>query len=112
QGLGRLAVDGEGVLRRRHLRRLAVEHEAAVHRVVLQQVRQVVGRDEVVDGDDLEGRVLGGDAVDQAADAAEAVDGDADGHGDGLLRIVVGGTRGEGTGTESYRGSGRGRARS
>ena len=60
-----------------------------MHRVILQQVRQVVGRHEVVDADDLDVRIFGGDAVDKTADAAEAVDADTDGHGWSLSRKEV-----------------------
>lgn len=56
--------------------------EAAVHRVVLEEVGEVVGGDQVVDRDDLDRRVVGREAVDEAADAAETIDADADGHGE------------------------------
>src|SRR5215211_6795500 len=70
-----LAADGDRLV---VVAQLAVE--AAEGRVVLEQVGQgpVVG--EVVDGDDLDVLALGGPEV-VAADAAEAVDPDADGHG-------------------------------
>ena len=57
--------------------------EAAVHAVVLQHVGQVVGLQQVVDADDLDvvSEVLHRSAEHHAADAAEAVDADADGHG-------------------------------
>src|SRR5690606_19992016 len=67
-------VDGEGALVERDVRL-----EAAVDRVVLEEVREVVGRDEVVDRDDVQA-LLVSDAVDQSADAAEPVDADADRH--------------------------------
>jgi hypothetical protein len=56
--------------------------EAAVHRVVLQHVRQVVGLEQVVDGDDLDVvlEVLDGGAQHVATDAAEAVDTEFDSH--------------------------------
>ena len=56
--------------------------EAAVHRVVLQHVGQVVGLEQVVDGDDLDVvEVLHGGTEHHAPDAAEAVDANSDGHG-------------------------------
>jgi hypothetical protein len=56
--------------------------EAAVHRVVLQHVRQVVGLEQVVDGDDLDVvlEVLNRCAQHVATDAAEAVDTEFDSH--------------------------------
>jgi len=85
---------GEGgrVLRRQGLDGLAVHPElplagldgpgeAPVDRVVLEQAGEGGGVGEVVDRDDLElGAGVQG-PEDQAADAAEAVDGDASGHG-------------------------------
>ena len=57
--------------------------EAAVHAVVAQQVRVVLGREQVVDGDDLQVLApgLGDGAQHVAADAAEARDCDPDCHG-------------------------------
>ncbi|MNT64342.1 hypothetical protein D3C72_2022340 [compost metagenome] len=55
--------------------------EAAVHAVVLEHVGQVVGFEQVVDGDDFDvGEVLDRAAQHVAPDAAEAVDADLDGH--------------------------------
>ncbi len=57
--------------------------EAAMHRVVLQHVSQVVRLEQVVDGDDLQVFELGflrHGAEHHAADAAESIDGDANGH--------------------------------
>jgi hypothetical protein len=60
---------------------LDVAAEAAVHRVVLQHVGQVVGLEEVVDRDDLDlGEVLRDSAEHHAADAAETVDANLDSH--------------------------------
>ena len=57
--------------------------EAAVHAVVAQQVGVGLHRPQVVDRHhlDVAPGVLDDRAQDQPADAAEAVDGDADGHG-------------------------------
>ena len=56
--------------------------ERAMHRIVFQEVRVVLGRDQVVDGHDLEVAAPGLDKSAQhvATDAAEAGDCDADGH--------------------------------
>jgi hypothetical protein len=51
--------------------------EDAHHRVVLQEVGELVVVEEVVDGDDLDVFPVADDAVDGPADAAEAVDRDA-----------------------------------
>ncbi|MNN64805.1 hypothetical protein D3C81_1802670 [compost metagenome] len=61
--------------------------EAAVHRVIAQQVGVGLDRAQVVDRHDLDVRaaMLDDRAKHEAADAAEAVDGDANGHGGGLL---------------------------
>ena len=63
---------------------LTVAVELALRRVVLQQVGEVVGGDEVVDGDDVEllaeQPLLDQGAEDQPADAAEPVDSDASAH--------------------------------
>ena len=76
-----VAVDDERVALDRDL-----ALEAAVHRVVLQHVGQVLGLEQVVDADDLDVRkVLHGGAQDIATDAAEAVDTELDGH---LLRFL------------------------
>ena len=57
--------------------------EAAVHRVIAEQVGVGLDRTQVVDRHDLDvlAAVLDDGAKDEAADAAEAVDGDANGHG-------------------------------
>jgi hypothetical protein len=73
---GRLAVDDDRLAVGAHL-----GAEAAVGRVVLEQVGKVVGRDQVVDAHDLEATALVGDAVDEAADATEAIDCETDCHG-------------------------------
>ncbi|MCY1371374.1 hypothetical protein D9M69_585140 [compost metagenome] len=90
-----LQVRGIAFLREADL--LAVDHqrvafdadvtlEAAVHAVVLQHVGQVVGLQQVVDRHDLDvAEVLDGAAQHVAADAAEAVDADLDGHVSSLL---------------------------
>jgi hypothetical protein len=71
-----LAVDDQRVAVDRDL---AVE--AAVHRVVLEHVGQVVGLEQVVDADDLDVlEVADRCAEHHAADAAETVDADLDGH--------------------------------
>ena len=55
--------------------------EAAVHRVKLQHVGQIVGFQQVVDGDNFDVlEVLYGGAKHHAADAAKAVDTNFDGH--------------------------------
>ncbi len=55
--------------------------EAAVHRVVLEHVGQVVGLEQVVDGDHFNVLEVGhGGTEHHAPDAAEAVDADLDGH--------------------------------
>ena len=87
-GADLLAVDDEVV---RVGRDLAVE--LAVDRVVLEEVSERVVVEQVVDGNDLDVRVRRGGAEDEAADAAEAVDTDLDGHGAGLR---VGGVAGWG----------------
>ena len=64
--------------------------EPAEDRVVLQQVRERLVVGEVVDRDDLDvGALRQGGAEEVAADAAEAVDAYADGHGELLLGVVV-----------------------
>ena len=70
--------DADGVALDRHSPR-----EAAVHRVVTQQMRVGLDRSQVVDADDLDigASRLGDGAQDVAADAAEPVDGNADSHG-------------------------------
>jgi hypothetical protein len=73
-GLGGLAVDGEARVRRGHF-----PPEAAVGRVVLQQVGEVRGRNQVVHGDELEAS-LDARAVGEAPDATETVDANLDGH--------------------------------
>jgi hypothetical protein len=65
--------------------------ERPVHRVVLQEVAERLGVRDVVDRDDLDVRVrLVRGAEDVAADASEAVDPDAYGHGGVPLRLVEG----------------------
>jgi tRNA(Ile)-lysidine synthetase-like protein len=62
--------------------------EASVDAVVLQQVREALAVGEVgaiVDGDDFQPPRSWSDAEDETTDAAEAVDGDADGHGENVL---------------------------
>ena len=60
---------------------LIVVGQRAEHRVVLQEVGHRVERAEVVDGDEVDvGAALLGGPEEVAADAAEAVDADADGH--------------------------------
>ena len=81
-----MAVDDQdvvlGVLRRGDLRAADLAVEASLGGVVLEQVGEVVGGDEVVDGDDVE--LLAEQALvadrpkHQAADAAETVDADFD----------------------------------
>jgi hypothetical protein len=66
----------------RHLGR-----ELPVDGVVCEEMREGRGIGDVVDGDDLQiGASLVGRAHEAAADAAEAVDGDAGGHGGSLVR--------------------------
>ena len=61
---------------------LHVALEAAVHRVVLQHVGQVIRLQQIVDRDDLDvAEVLHGGAQHVAADAAEAIDTNLDRHG-------------------------------
>src|SRR5262249_29279420 len=58
--------------------------EPALRRVVLQQVGEVVGRNDVADGDDVEFAeqvLLDERAEHETADATETVDGDPGGHG-------------------------------
>ena len=67
--------------------------EAPVHAVALEQLGEGGDVDDVVDGDDVEvGVALDRGADDGAADPAEAVDGEASGHG--WLRSVVSWGRG------------------
>ena len=75
--LDRAVADADGVALDRHL-----AGEAAVHGVEAQQVRVGLDRAEIVDGDDLDVLAAGLDdgAQHVAADAAEPVDGDPDGH--------------------------------
>src|SRR6202035_4579840 len=56
--------------------------EAAVHRIVAQQMRVGLHRRQIVDGDDFDIVAVGLDdgAQNIAADAVETVDGNADGH--------------------------------
>src|SRR5262249_40053964 len=74
------------VLANRRRRFLARDRavEAALRRIVLEQVRQVVGRNQVVDGDHVERlaerALLHQRAEHEPADAAETVDADLDCH--------------------------------
>ena len=64
--------------------------EAAMHGVVLQHVGQVVGLEQVVDGDDLDVlEVLRDSAEHHAADAAKTVDTDFDCHCLSLLKVKL-----------------------
>jgi hypothetical protein len=67
----------------------------AVHRVVLEEVRVVLGRDQVVDGHDLDVVALGlGDGTQHvAADAAEAGNCNAGGHGSASRMVWLAMTR-------------------
>jgi len=65
------AVDDQGVRGRLYL-----AGELAVHGVVLEEVRQILGVAQVVDADDLNVGVIEAVAEDHAADAAKAVDTD------------------------------------
>ena len=78
EDLDAVAVDGDAV---GIVRDVAVV--GAVHRVVLEEVRERLGVREVVDRDEVEvgDALLLGGAEDLAPDAAEAVDADANGHG-------------------------------
>src|SRR5690606_23156022 len=70
------AIDNQGVAVHRDL-----ALEAAVHRVVLQHVGQVIGLQQVVDADDLDViEILDGGTEHHAANATEAVDTDLDSH--------------------------------
>jgi len=82
RGLDAVAIDDDVVALHVHG---AVE--AAVHRVVLELVRHVLGVRARVDGHELALGVLHGDPGHEAADAAEAVD--ADGHWDGCGVVVA-----------------------
>jgi hypothetical protein len=83
--LGRVLQRGQADLLAVDDQRAAVDRdvalEAAVHRVVLQHVSEVVGLEQVVDADHLDVlEVLHRGAEHHAPDAAEAVDADLDGH--------------------------------
>ena len=73
---GRLAVDDDRLAIRAH-----IGAKAAMGRVVLQEVREVVRRHEIVHTDDFKAATLSSDAIDETTDAAEAVNCDADCHG-------------------------------
>ena len=75
-----LAVDREAVAHDVDIGEPAVEPERSLHGVVAEQIGQIVSPDDVVDRDNVQ-PALGGDAIDQAADAPEAVDPDSKGHG-------------------------------
>jgi hypothetical protein len=66
--------------------------EAPMHRVVLKHVGQVIGLQQVVDGDDLDvaAEVLHRRAQHVAADAAEAIDANLDRHAALLLKTWTG----------------------
>ena len=65
----RIAFDGDVAL------------EAAVHRIVLQHVRQVVGLEQIVDGDDFNvWKILHRRAEHHSSDAAKSIDTDLDCH--------------------------------
>jgi hypothetical protein len=71
-----LAIDDEGIAFDRDL-----ALEAAMDRIVLQHVGQVVGLELIVDGNDFDvAEILHGGAQHIAANAAEAVDTYLDGH--------------------------------
>ena len=80
-----LAIDDQGVALDGH-----IALEAAMHAVVLEHVGQVVGLEQVVDGNDLHvlGKVLHRCAEHHAADATKAIDADFDGH-DGITLCVL-----------------------
>ena len=73
--------------------------EATLRGVVLQEVGEVVRRDDIADGDDVEGRaevaLFDEGAEDETADAAESVDSYFGGHGVVYRRV---GSRGSGKG--------------
>ena len=79
-----VAVDGDAVAARGD-----VGLQVAEDRVVLEQVRQRLGVGQVVDGDDVDPAVAHGGAHDVAADAAEPVDPDFDGHRKVLRRALA-----------------------
>src|SRR5262249_8146493 len=60
--------------------------EPAVHRGVLEQVGPGYRVGQVVDGDKFERRIPKLAADDAAADTAETIDGDTNGHGGAILR--------------------------
>ena len=83
--LGRILLGGEADLLAvdDHGRTLDLDVvlEGAVHRVVLEHIRQIVGIEEVVDADDIDViEVLNRRAENHAADTAEAVDANLDCH--------------------------------
>jgi hypothetical protein len=53
---------------------------ASIHRVEAQQIPEVLGSDQVIDRDQLEGRLVGHGLQDRAADAPQTVDGDPGAH--------------------------------
>ena len=65
---------------------LTVEAEHSVHGVVAEEIREIVGGDQIVHADDLDA-VIQADAIDEATDATETVDTDANGHV--MLRVNV-----------------------
>ena len=54
--------------------------EPTVHRVVIQQIGEVVRWHEVVDPDELKASTPDARAIDEATDATETVDTDSNGH--------------------------------
>jgi hypothetical protein len=51
-----------------------------VHRVVSEEIRQIVSGDEIVDRNNLHVTSLSNDAIDQTTNAAKSIDSNADGH--------------------------------
>jgi hypothetical protein len=54
--------------------------EPAVHGVVVEEIREAVRRDEVVDPDEFESTAADARAIDETTDATETVDTDSNGH--------------------------------
>ena len=54
--------------------------ELAVHGVILQHIRQILGGAQIVDADDLDLRVIDSGAEHHAADAAKPIDANFDAH--------------------------------
>ena len=72
-------VHRERVLRRAHDGGLAVQHELTVHRVILEEVRQIGGGNKIVHRAELDA-LLGADAINQTANTSETVDANLDSH--------------------------------